>query len=397
MRYFFIIFQIMICITIFWTSYFLLYIHSLQIDETTKYALYAWVIFLEFVFVISFIRVFYDTPIKKIEFAIKNFLVGNIGEVNKNLNPTLNKNLNYSIMFFKKTLWTLKNIKEEFIQGREIKWEVGLAKEIQGKMLSKKLTEVESLEMIFQSKPAWEIWGDSFDVIKQQDNYYIYVWDATGHGVWAGLIMTMVNALVSWFSKVYTSGSEILIKTNEILKPRVKANLLMSLLLIRWNEAEKRFFMTWAGHEYLIIYKQKTQKTYKIKSGGVALWMVKDISKVIKEVEIKVEPGDIIVLYSDGITEAINKPKRDGSEVIFWEERLLKAIENAPNVEWKKYKSARSVFNSITMVLSAFMWYNYTQLDDVTLWVIQYKTSDYKKEDDFPEKIDESSLTDWNW
>ncbi|MDR3150820.1 MAG: hypothetical protein LBU14_04415 [Candidatus Peribacteria bacterium] len=54
----------------------------------------------------------------------------------------------------------------------------------------------------------------------------------------------MVNALISAISKIYKSGADILIKTNSELKPRVKANLLMSMLLLRWNEKEKRLFMT---------------------------------------------------------------------------------------------------------------------------------------------------------
>jgi hypothetical protein len=56
--------------------------------------------------------------------------------------------------------------------------------------------------------------------------------------------MVMVNALVSGFSKIFKSGAIILSKTNEELKPRVKASLLMSMLLLRWDEAEKRLFMT---------------------------------------------------------------------------------------------------------------------------------------------------------
>jgi|TARA_Y100001960_G_C14202990_1_gene600529 hypothetical protein len=58
-----------------------------------------------------------------------------------------------------------------------------------------------------------------------------------------------------------------LAKTNEVLKPRVKANLLMSLLMIRWDEQEKRMFMTGAGHEYLMIYKHDQNKCFRIKSG----------------------------------------------------------------------------------------------------------------------------------
>jgi hypothetical protein len=58
--------------------------------------------------------------------------------------------------------------------------------------------------------------------------------------------MIMVNALISGFAKVFKHGHTILAKTNEVLKPRVKANLLMSLLMVRWNEQEKRLFMTGA-------------------------------------------------------------------------------------------------------------------------------------------------------
>lgn len=56
--------------------------------------------------------------------------------------------------------------------------------------------------------------------------------------------MMMVNALVSAFAKVTPKGNHILALTNEMIKPRVKANLLMSMLLLRWNSSEKKLFMT---------------------------------------------------------------------------------------------------------------------------------------------------------
>lgn len=209
--------------------------------------------------------------------------------------------------------------------------------------------------------------------------------------------MTMVNALIEWFIKSNKSWSDILAKTNKVLKPRLKSNLLMSLLMIRWDEENKRLFMTWAWHEYLVIYKQRLNKTFKIKSWWVALWMVKDISKILKEVEIKIEPGDIIVLYSDGITEAINKPQKDWTEQLFWEERLVEAVQNSPNFPWKDYKSATSVYKNISINLSKFMWYNHTQLDDITLWVIQYKPYWFNKDEDFDLEISPEFITEWKW
>lgn len=369
----------------------------LDLNQQTKIWTLAVFIIIEFLIVISLVKKFFHDPILKLEHTIKNFLVWNLKDTNLNFKKTMNPHLNYSLSFFAKTLNTLKNIKDEFIHGKEIKWEVELGKEIQWKMLTKKLVKVPYLDVIIKSKPAGEIGWDSFDIINEWENYYIYVADATGHWVWAWFIMIMVNALMSWFAKVYKNWASIVANTNEILKPRIKANLLMSLLMVRWDSKEKRLFMTWAWHEYLMIYKYKQNKTFRIKSGWIALWMVKNASKLLKEQEIKFEENDIIVMYSDWITEAINKPSKDWSEQMFLEDRLEECIQNAPNMNGKDYKTARSVFNNITIELSKFMWYNPVQLDDVTLATIHYKPEDFDESNDFPEEIKKDFITERNW
>lgn len=399
MKWFYTLFQLIVLIILVSNPimYFYYGNYFSTLDIITQLKILVFIIIIQFLIIIIIVNKFYHSPIVKLEYLIKSFYVWKLKDSKIEFKKTINPHLNYALNFFSRTLNTLKNIKDEFIHGKEIRSEVDLGKEIQWKMLTKKLIEIPELEVIVKSKPAWEIGWDSYDIIKESDNYYIYVWDATGHWVWAWFIMIMVNALISWFTKVYKSWANILSKTNEILKPRVKANLLMSLLLVRWDSKEKRLFMTGAGHEYLIIYKHKQGKTFRIKSGWVALWMIKDISKLLKEQEIKFEENDIIVLYSDWITEAINKSKKDWTEEMFLESRLEKSINNAPNVNNTDYKSARSVFNNITIDLSKFMWYKHVQLDDVTLAVIHYKWTDYEKNNDFPEKISNDFITEWNW
>jgi phosphoserine phosphatase RsbU/P len=341
------------------------------------------------------IYLYYDRPVKQLEYTIKRFLVGSLKEGNIQLKKTANPHLNYVLFFFGKTLDTLKHIKSEFIHGKEIKSEIDLAGEIQEKLLRKEIPQIPNLEIVGKSKPAAEIGGDSFDIIPQGENYYIYVWDATGHGVGAWFIMVMVNALVSAFSKVTPKGNNILALTNEIVKPRVKANLLMSMLLLRWNAPEQRMYMTGAGHEYLMIYKHAQKKCFQIKSGGVALGMIKDATKLLKEREISFEPNDVIVLYSDGITEAINQNKKDGNERMFGEELLVKAIEEAPNMQ--NLKTARSIFRNISISLSQFMGYQHVQLDDITLVTIQYISPEYKREADCSEEMGDDFVTEWKW
>ncbi len=352
---------------------------------------------MEFISISFLIKRFYEAPVIHLEYTIKKFLVGSLKDKDIQFARTSNPHLNYILLFFSKTLNTLKNIKWEFIHGKEIKSEVDLAREIQEKLLLKKIKDIPSLNIVAKSKSAKEIGGDSYDVIKQWENYYIYVWDATGHGVGAGFIMMMVNALVHAYCKVTVKWNNILAYTNDSIKPRVKANLLMSMLLLRWNEDEKKLYMTGAWHEYLMIYKFEQKKCFKIKSGGVALWMTKNIHKLLKERRVSFEKNDIVVLYSDGITESINLPEKNGEERMFGEDRLMEVIESAPEMPGKWYKTAKSVFKNISVELSKFMGYKHTQLDDITLAVIQYKPDDYDITKDYSESLPKELVTEWNW
>lgn len=125
--------------------------------------------------------------------------------------------------------------------------------------------------------------------------------------------------------------------------------------------------------------------------------MTKNIHKLLKEREVSFEPNDIIVLYSDGITEAIDKPSKDGTETMFGEERLIRAIEQSPEIGNHNIKTARSVFKNISLSLSQFMGYKHVQLDDVTLLTIQYKSEEYNKADDCSEEMQEDFITEWKW
>lgn len=386
---------------IFWINFatiFFFWDYIVNNNNEFKFQILGFITILEVIMILLTIKIFYEDPIKNIKYNIQKFLVWDFKWKNPvKANKSQNNDLNYIIKFFNQTLNTLKNIKEEFTRWREIRWEVEIWKELQEKMINKELIDVPYLNIVAKSKPAWEIWWDSYDIIKSEDNYYIYVWDATWHWVWAWFIMMMVNALISWFSKVYTNWAKILSDANSILKPRVKSNLLMTLLMVRWDYKNKKMYMTWAWHEFLIIYKRKNRRCYKIKSWWIAMWMIKDMSKLTKEREIEFEENDIIVLYSDWITEAINQNKKDWKEKMFMEANLVKAIEESPNMPWEDYKTARWVFNSITIALSKFMWYNSIQLDDITLTTIHYKPTLYKESKDFPKIIDKDYITDWNW
>lgn len=116
--------------------------------------------------------------------------------------------------------------------------------------------------------------------------------------------------------------------------------------------------------------------------------MTKNISKILKETQIAIEQDDVIVLYTDGITEARNG--KSESDMMLGIDRLVDIIEHTP------IKTAQGVFNNITTELSRFMGYGHRQFDDITLIVMHYK-GDRAVEKNVSPDIPAQFITEWNW
>ncbi len=333
----------------------------------------------------------YISPVQKLNQSIARFYTGTDDEPSIEA-KAWSKWMTNIISFFIKSLQILRVFKQELRDGRKLRSEVEIASEIQRHVIASEDTIIPSLEIALATSPASEVGGDSLDIIKwKDDNYYVYVGDVTGHGVPSGFVMMMVNALISAFVTEETNGAKILSETNRILKPRIKQNMMMTCVMLRWNEREKKLYYTGAGHEHLLVYKVAEQKVYKVKSGGVALGMVRDSSKVLIEQQILFDRGDIIILYTDGITEA--RYRSEQNWLLFGIDRIVESVVKVP------VKTAENIFRQITIDLSAFMGYKHKQFDDITLFVAKFL---WQEEpgitiNNLPAKIDVSNITEWNW
>lgn len=246
--------------------------------------------------------------------------------------------------------------------------ELNLAAQLQRDILPQQVPDIPGLQVVAKTKPATEIGGDIFNFITINEKTYIYIGDATGHGTTAGLVMTMVNALLTVFSDRCENAYEILVNVNKYLKKWLKKSVYMTLVMLCWDHKEQKMTYVGAGHEHIIVYHSATGECEAILSGGIALGMIPDNSKVIKEQVLNFEEGDYIVLYSDGITEAKGPDGR-----LYGLEALKTAV-----VEYAPEYSAEGVNHHIAKEVSAYMA-NIEQKDDMTLIVIKRDKS-FKKE-----------------
>lgn len=103
------------------------------------------------------------------------------------------------------------------------------------------------------------------------------------------------------------------------------------------------------------------------------------------------DKNDIIILYTDGITEARYRSEQNG--MLFGIDRIVESIMKV------SVKTSENIFRQITIDLSAFMGYRHKQYDDVTLFVARFLGSEDKGVtlSDIPKDIDKSLITEWNW
>lgn len=238
--------------------------------------------------------------------------------------------------------------------------ELSIAASLQRDILPLNSPKISGLQLVAKNKPASEVGGDIFNFISTKDKTYVYIGDVTGHGVAAALIMTMATSLISVFADSCSSAYEVLVNVNRYIKRHVKRAMYMTMVMLSWDHKAEKLSYVGAGHEHIIVYRAGTGECEAILSGGIALGMVPDNSKLIKEQTLDFEDGDFVVLYSDGIIEA-----RNANGEMFGLERLKSAL-----VEFAPQYSAEGVNYHIATMVSNFSQ-GHVQDDDISLIVIK--------------------------
>lgn len=257
-------------------------------------------------------------------------------------------------------------IKKEFYLMCELKiardsiWsEMELAKRIQTALLPDK-QKIEGYEIAATMIPAKEVGGDYYDIIETpKGDKWITIGDVSGHGVDSGLIMMM--AQTSILSKVNNNGScgpsELLHSINGIIREnisRLGSDHYMTMMALRLGQSE----MTIAGkHQDLVIYRSALNKIETVTISGTWLGITDDIKGSTEELTINFNNGDIVLLFTDGITEATSS-----NGEMFGQARLEQALNRYADLPVRKLRDK---------IIEEVMSYQEKQLDDMTLVVVK--------------------------
>ncbi len=198
---------------------------------------------------------------------------------------------------------------EELREKERMEQELSIAARIQSGLLPKSLPNVSGMEVYGKMVPARQVGGDYYDFIISPDNntLSIVIGDVSGKGIPAGLVMVMARLILHHFLKdPNTSTRDTLLAANRLLKDNTEPFIFMTLLLARWDVLKQRFVYTGAGHENLIVCRKDNPTLEVIPAGGVVLGVKENIEEFLEEKEIKLNTGDKIIFYTDGVTECMS-------------------------------------------------------------------------------------------
>jgi len=240
--------------------------------------------------------------------------------------------------------------------------ELAIAQRVQTSILPRKFV-VPGLEISAKMLPASEVGGDYYDVLPVDDGCWIAIGDVSGHGLSAGLVMLMLQSslLTTVLARPSAMPSEILPLVNLALVHNIRGRLgskdHVTLSLLRYTPDGRIVFA--GAHEEMILLRRRSGEVELIETPGTWLGARKDVGRFFVDSELKLEDGDILVLYTDGVTEAKND-----AGAMFDMQRLVETLVAV------QHKPTLLIRDNILTAVRNFMS---RQLDDITLMVIRYR------------------------
>lgn len=239
-----------------------------------------------------------------------------------------------------------------------ISQELEVASRIQKTILPKNITNIYGLQIANYFEPAKEVGGDYYDyTVKDDENVSITIADVSGKGVPAAFLMALGRSILKTLERQGQSPADNLKNLNQIIYPDITEDMFITMLHSNFNNKTKILTYSNAGHNPLIVYRAKEDKVELHSVKGVAIGFVQGYN--YKQGELKLEKGDIVLYYTDGITEAENPNKE-----LFGFERLEKVIYD------NRYNDVDTIKENILNEINIFRR-DYPQVDDLTFVVIK--------------------------
>ena len=206
-------------------------------------------------------------------------------------------------------------------ERRQLESELELSQVIQRALLPQQVPDMNGFDVAGYSRPAQIIGGDYFDFLRFNDGAHgLVVADVSGKGVSAGILMTSLQTAFHTIVPETDSTLKVLEKINKLYIHNINFTTFVTIFFARIDPRKRTFEYANAGHNPALVYHGRTGKYEWLKRTGMAIGLMEGFN--VKAKNMRLESGDTILFYTDGVTEAMS-PQRE----LFGSERLADVVK----------------------------------------------------------------------
>jgi sigma-B regulation protein RsbU (phosphoserine phosphatase) len=191
--------------------------------------------------------------------------------------------------------------------------ELEIAREIQLNLQPLDIPESGLLSIATFYQPAKVVGGDFFDIVQPNgDRMISIVGDVSDKGISAALYAAYAQSMFQSFSQTSVSPSQIFLSLNDLISKRLRDGDFITAVIALFDLKDHSVTIARAGHNWPLYYCAKTQTIAELKPKGISIGLMDNelFSNQLEEKKIYLNPGDFLLLYSDGVTEATNPQNR---------------------------------------------------------------------------------------
>jgi serine phosphatase RsbU (regulator of sigma subunit) len=256
----------------------------------------------------------------------------------------------------------LKKAQEERVEKERLTHELDLAREIQRSLLPTSQARLGNLVVCGSQRAAAEVGGDYYDFLPLSDGRLaVAIADVAGKGLGGCLVMSMLSALLRAFTDDFDSPSALIAELDAKLTTTLRPGTFITLFFGILDPEDSSLTFASAGHSPTLIYRSETGRTEQFRTRGIPVGAIRGgaIRSTLEDHVITIGPGDVLVQYTDGITEAFDPAGREQ----FGMERLEALLtEGAP-------EGGLALLNGVRAEIDKWMG-DARRFDDETLLIV---------------------------
>jgi len=245
---------------------------------------------------------------------------------------------------------------------KQLDRDIHAAQQIQASLLPQNIPQPDGVQLGAFNLPAYDIGGDYYDFIHIDENHLgIAVADVSGKGIGGAMMMAVCQGILRTRAQQEQSPASMLSELNRVLSENLAEDMFITMLYMVLNTKTRQLTFARAGHERPLLCHgtEAHRDPQPLDAPGIAIGLAepKVFDSVIQDISLQLEPNDAMIVYTDGITEALNEAGEEWGLESF-RELIKNAPPSTPDVllntirrELNRYVGAQQQYDDMTLLV----------------------------------------------